>query len=262
MFKRIIFVVCVVLSIIKTKTIKFHYTIFKPEFNVQCPNMEYIDIEMELTKNNEVYNKPWSKSNKYLIKIRDQTFFLKTETSNFEIVYSLIAHMLHLRHSKYTCKHFTKVYGNTAALNKFYEHVKHGWHIYKYCTNVSNIAAFHVLFNDFLMGYSDRAPNCHMINGTVVPIDQDSGSYTAELPPQQDKIYEKHILHNMMLKNDKSTRTAFNNFFPCENYLYYYHVLEYCLKYALDLFPLHSTKYAHILYRFNESRSFACNIRG
>ena len=124
-----------------------------------CPNIQNItasDIKFKLNKDSEVHNKPWSKSNKYLVAWNTEKFMLKTDNANFEIIYHLISKILNLKHSKYPV-YFTTI-GKNIVMNKWYNNIKHGWNTYPFCTNVSNIYTFHVLYNDFLMGYSDRAP--------------------------------------------------------------------------------------------------------
>lgn len=224
-----------------------------------CPTIENISafhIKDKIKSTNEIHNKPWSKSNKYLIMWNDKRFVLKTDNANFEIVYHLISNVFHLKHSKYKVL-FTTIRNKNIVLNPWHTNIEHGWKTYPFCTNVSNIYAFHVLYNDFLMGYSDRAPNCHVQKGTVIPIDQDSGSYTAKLLPQQDKVYEKHILHNLMLKQDRDTCVAFKKYLPCDNYTSY-RPFEKCIRKIFTMFPLHSTKFDHVLYRYNESKLFSC----
>ena len=90
-------------------------------------------------------------------------------------------------------------------------------------------------------GLSDRTKlSCS--KQTVVPIDQDSGAYTAILPPQQDNIYEKHILHNLMLKMIHQQRQRFVHFSRVHDT---YSVLSDCLKPYLQFHC--TTQYEHIV---------------
>lgn len=200
-------------------------------------------------------DKPWSRQRKFLVRVDGGQYVLKTTLANFEIVYSLVARMLRLDHARFEPR-WSSLHGNVVVLNPYFLNVKHGWNTSYLCTNVSDRATFHVLYNDYLVGYSDRMPNCHLVNGSAVPIDQDSGSYTAVLPPQTDRQYEKHLLHNRMLQRDPGTRRAFQKFIACDASRY--GMLAQCLPGVFAQFPLHSTCMEHVLYRFNESRAFAC----
>lgn len=230
----------------------------EPTLLKRCPSHLSIPSELLLHKlvfENEVQSKPWSKHNKYKITLHDHPFLVKIDNSNFEIVYHMISILLNLTHSKYPVFPST-AHNKTVSISMWHENVRHGWHLFDRCTEVLRKETFHVLYNDFLMGYSDRAPNCHLKNGVVVPIDQDSGSYTALLPHQKDRVYEKHILHNRMLYNDTRTCRAFKTFLPCDGFDYAY--FARCLNRTMRAFLLHSTKYEHVLYRYNESRNFSC----
>ncbi len=200
-------------------------------------------------------DKPWSKQRKFRVTIGSNEYVLKSTLGEFELVYALIAKILHLDHARFEPS-WSSLHGHTVVLNPFFHNITHGWNTSHMCTNVTNRTTFHILFNDYLMGYSDRLPNCHVVNGSAVPIDQDSGAYTAELPPQTDRSYEKHLLHNRMLANDHDTRRAFQAFIECN--VSHYRMLASCLPEILEQFPLHSTRVDHILYRYNQSVPFAC----
>lgn len=206
-----------------------------------------------------VFNdKSWKQHNKYKIIWKNKKYVLKVETPHFEIIYYIVSSVLDLAHTSIIRCLVTKFNNKYAVLNTWHDNVKHGWYLYENCTNVANMYVFDMLYNDFLMGYSDRSPNCHTVNGRFIPIDQDSGSYTALLPPQKDTVYEKHIMHNMMLNKESRLCNAYQQYRPCSSFIDYASLGD-CLTKAFSVFPLHSTKMEHILYRYNESKEFSCS---
>lgn len=225
-----------------------------------CPSFDFIpyeNISTQIRGSNVFNDKSWKQHNKFKVTWKGKRYILKTETPHFEIMYHIISKTLKLAHCDINI-YITRHDNSYMPLLPWYENVTHGWHLYHICTNVTDRYTFDVLYNDFLMGYSDRAPNRHMSGGKLVPIDQDSGSYTAILPSQTDRVYTKHILHNMMVKNEPACCAAFNAHLPCASFLHY-DVLRKCLPNAFRHFPLHSTRLDHILYRYNESREYSCN---
>lgn len=219
-----------------------------------CPSLRYTDPR-SISSPRVIGDKPWSFQRKFVVWVDGAPYVLKTTLANFEIVYSLVAKILQLDHARFEPR-WSSLHGNVVVLNPYFYNVSHSWNTCHACTNVSNRAAFHVLYNDYLVGYSDRMPNCHLVNGSVVPIDQDSGSYTAVLPPQTDRQYEKHLLHNRMLQRDPDSRRAFRTFIRCNRSRY--GKLAACLPGVFAQFPLHSTHVEHVLFRFNEILAFAC----
>ena len=218
----------------------------------------YVDPR-RLSSAQEIGAKPWSKKRKYKVFVDGLPHVMKTTLANFELVYFSIGLLLNLEHAKTFQPTFTVLNGQIATLGPFVERVENSWNTSVFCAaNTHDRAAFHVLFNDFLLGYGDRAPNCHIFHGTVVPIDQDSGSYTALLPPQEDKMYEKHILHNALLRQDAGTITSFKKHMRCTSFDLNYQRLAACLPGVFVQFPLHSTRLRHVLFRFNESFDLAC----
>lgn len=225
--------------------------------SVRPAMIPYADIKFQMRHELLFQDKNWYQGNKFKVNWNGQKFVLKTETPHFEIVYHLISRVLNLAHSKYLIYASRVAPSSHFVLIPWYENVQHGWHVYKFCLNISDRNVFDMLFNDFLMGYSDRSPNCHLKNATVIPIDQDSGAYSALLPPQTDSVYEKHILHNMMIRRDRALCAAFQRHHPCSSFVFN-NTLRQCLGEWLSTFPLHSTKLEHIMYRYNEANLYSC----
>ncbi len=219
-----------------------------------CPSLQYTDPR-RIANPRAFGDTPWSRGRKFLVSVDGAPYVLKTTLANFEIVYGLIAQILRLDHARFEPR-WSSLHGRVVVLNPFFRNVVHGWKTAHRCLNLSDRATVHMLYNDFLMGYSDRMPNCHLVGGSAVPIDQDSGAYTAVLPPQTDRQYEKHLLHNRMMARDADARRALWKFVPCNRTRYA--ALARCLPGALAQFPIHSTRLEHVLFRFNESFAFAC----